>query len=256
MRKKLTNMQNIVCNICILLGILLILYYAFLTICYQYVAFASVLGLGGVILVLFGGIQKHFQIFPFASLGRTWQIILLSILSTAILIFTITEGIIIYYGHTRSHEKTDVILILGAGLNGKEISSTLKYRLDTAVEAHQKQPGIPIIVSGGQGPRESMSEAEAMANYLIQHGVPKSLILQEDKSTTTYENFQFSKKLLPADDALVLVITNNFHMVRAIMLAEKAGLNAYRYPSPAHFPTSFNFHVREFFGLMKDILVH
>lgn len=255
MGKHMTPMQNVICIISIILGAALILYYLLLKIFYQYVAFSMYLGAAGILLLLFGFLQKHYQIFIYAQLHRFWQIVISVILTVCLLIFAVTEGLILYYGHTRSHEKTDVILVLGAGLNGREISSTLKYRLDAALKAHHEQPGIPIIVSGGQGSREAITEAKAMADYLLQHGVPASLIIKEDNSSNTFENFQFSKKLF-SENAKVLVITNNFHMMRAMYIAKKAGLDAYRYPSPAHFPTSFNFHIREFFGLAKDILFH
>ena len=255
MGKHLTPMQNVICTISIVLGAALILYYLILKIAYQYVAFSVYLGIAGVLLLLFGILQKHYQIFIYAQLHRSWQIAISVFLTSCLLLFAVTESLILYYGHTRSHEKADVILVLGAGLNGREISSTLKARLDTALDAHREQPNIPIIVSGGQGPRESTTEAQAMADYLIKHGVSANLIKKESKSSDTFENFRFSKKLFP-ENAKVLVITNNFHMMRAMYIAKKAGLDAYRYPSPAHLPTSFNFHIREFFGLAKDFLMH
>lgn len=256
MKKKLTHIQNHICNISIIIGCLLTVYYLGLALIYQYVAFSIWLGLTGITLTLFGALQKHYQVFWFQLLNRPSQYFILVILSIGIFIFTVAEGFILFYGHSKSQEKGDVILVLGSGLNKDKISATLKYRLDTALEAHQQQPDIPIIVSGGKGNRETITEAKAMYDYLVEHGVSKQQIIKEEQSTDTYENFIFSKQILPHKDAKVLVITNNFHMLRAMILAQKTGLNAYRYPSPDHIPTSFNFHIREFFGLMKDLVIH
>lgn len=90
-------------------------------------------------------------------------------------------------------------MVLGSGLRRKELSSSLKYRLDTAIGFNKEKPSVKIIISGGQGEGEDITEALAMKNYLINNGVGENLIISEDKSTSTYENFLFTKEILEND---------------------------------------------------------
>lgn len=102
-------------------------------------------------------------------------------------------------------------VILGAGLNGDQISERLKIRLDTAL-LYLKENHIPIIVSGGQGEDELISEAEAMKRYLIDNGIESDRILLEDKSTSTYENLLFSKNTMKLENPKIALVTSDYHM--------------------------------------------
>lgn len=125
--------------------------------------------------------------------------------------------------------KEDALIVLGAGIHGRQVSRPLAYRLNAAVTYHRKNPDAIIVVSGGQGPQELITEAEAMENYLLAKGVDPNKILREEQATSTYENFLFSKKLL--DERLgnqykVAYTTNNFHIYRAGRLAKSAGVTS------------------------------
>lgn len=127
----------------------------------------------------------------------------------------------------------DAVIVLGAGLRGEKPSKVLRNRLDEAVQYHEKNPDALIVVSGGQGPQEEIPEAEAMARYLMEAGVAEEKIVKEDRSTSTYENFKFSKALLDetlGEDHEVAFVTNDFHILRAGSIAEQVG-----YERPAHF---------------------
>ena len=102
------------------------------------------------------------------------------------------ESIIIYNGNHHDNEKPDYLVVLGAGLRGNSISASLLYRLETTLDFHEMYPDVKIVVSGGQGTGESMPEALAMRNFLVDNGVDPSLIIMEDKSTNTYENFLYT----------------------------------------------------------------
>ena len=85
-------------------------------------------------------------------------------------------------------------IILGAKVKENGVASlALQYRLDAAVEYLKQYPHVQVIVSGGQGKDEPMSEATFMYTYLVEAGIEENRILQEDDSTSTYENLQFSK---------------------------------------------------------------
>ena len=151
-------------------------------------------------------------------------------------------------------DSIDYAVILGAGLIGDQPSERLKLRLDTAVVT-LFDSNIPIIVSGGQGPHERISEAEAMYNYLIENGIDSDRIILEDRSTSTQENIRFSDAYIENDNANVLIITSDYHMFRAKMLGKRAdwsiqgqsAVNSTRERSRRMF--------REIFALMKDIVI-
>ena len=69
---------------------------------------------------------------------------------------------------------------------------TLARRLDAALAYLEENPKAYVVVSGGQGAGEDISEAEAMRRYLAARGIEESRILMEDKSMSTLENFLFS----------------------------------------------------------------
>lgn len=124
-------------------------------------------------------------------------------------------------------EKEDAVIVLGAGLVGDRPSRSLADRLNAAVAYHAENPHALIVVSGGQGADEAVSEAFAMKRYLTEHGVAESLIVTEDRSTSTAENFAFSKDILDErfdGEYTVAFITSDFHVFRAGHIAEKAGL--------------------------------
>lgn len=236
-------------------GLALILYYIGLRIISGFVAFSSMFCLLGVVLFIYGFIELKFNVNVWGRIPRALRKTIIVLFSIGMIIFIIIEGIIIYNGHHYDKERPDYLMVLGAGLRGSKISTSLLYRLETAVEYNKLYPDVKIIVSGGQGPDEDISEAKAMKDYLVSQGIDDSLIISEDKSTNTYENFLFTKELLEAetgkDDITVTVISNNFHMYRAKYLGEQVGFECLGYPAPSHAASSFIFHTREFFGVIK-----
>jgi uncharacterized SAM-binding protein YcdF (DUF218 family) len=136
---------------------------------------------------------------------------------------------IAYYGQTDTVTyNEDAVIILGAGIDGETPRYPLLHRLEQGAEYYQKNPDAVIVVSGGKGNDEDITEALAMERYLVAHGVPKSHIFKEEESTSTYENFVFSRKIL--DQHFIgpystLIITSDFHVFRATQIAKIAGLN-------------------------------
>ena len=122
----------------------------------------------------------------------------------------------------------NAIIVLGAAVWEERVSQILANRLNVAVRYHQKNPEALIVVSGGQG-QGAITEAEAMRRFLINRGVPEELIIKEDRSTNTYENITFSKAILDGifdGEYNVVIITNAFHIYRAVTFARRQGMNA------------------------------
>ncbi len=121
------------------------------------------------------------------------------------------------------------IIVLGCGIDGERVSPKLARRLDKAIEYFNEHPDKPVIVSGGQGAQEDIPESTAMKRYLVSKGVPDGMIIEESNSTSTFENFEFSKDIadtLPGGDKIVFV-TSRFHIYRASRYAAGAGFEAH-----------------------------
>lgn len=122
----------------------------------------------------------------------------------------------------------EALIVLGAGLKGDRVTNTLRNRLDKAVAYHEKNPRALIVVSGGQGFQETVTEASAMKKYLVERGVSADLIIEEGKSTSTAENMAFSKKILDScldGDYKIAFTTNDFHIYRSFKIAGCAGFS-------------------------------
>lgn len=144
--------------------------------------------------------------------------------------FVILEGLILLNinetKHIYKYENVDAMVILGAKVNGEEVSKTLKLRLDKAIEYYNKDNSINIIVSGGQGTDENITEALAMKRYLEVNGVDSNNIIEENKATTTLENIIYSKEILDDMDikGKVLIVTSDYHLFRGRFIASILGI--------------------------------
>jgi len=172
--------------------------------------------------------------------------------------FVFIETLIIQSARTKHTEKSDYLIILGAGLRGKIPSIPLIQRLNASLEYVTINPNIKIVVSGGRGIDESITEAEAMKKFLIKRGVAKEQIIKEERSTSTLENLKFTTEILEELDKKenieVTIVTNNFHIFRAKFLAKRQGLKAYGYPAPLHSALVFTCFVREYFAVINSFI--
>lgn len=144
-------------------------------------------------------------------------------------------SIVAFDRYARTHrgnpeDRIDAIIVPGAALRGNRPSPFLISRLDRALELWRSQGCYAhIVVSGGQGADECVSEATAMHRYLEEQGVPGELIIDDDRSTTTRENMRFSRRLIEerlGTGARVAVVSTDYHLPRCTMYAAAAGLKA------------------------------
>jgi len=170
--------------------------------------------------------------------------------------FITVEGCIILGGVFIQHSdvKPDYILVLGAGIyeDGRP-TPTLEKRLLWSIDYAGMHTEANIVVSGGQGKNEPMPEARAMAEYLVNRGISPDRIIIEDKSTSTMENFKFTKELIDYSKKIVFV-TNDFHVFRSTMLARRNGLDAYGYGTSTPGIVLINCYLREFFAVVKSFI--
>lgn len=153
-------------------------------------------------------------------------------------------------------ESLDYVIVLGAQVYENSPSRVLKYRLDKALSYLGTHPDTKCIVTGGQGWNEPLSEAQGMYNYLVQNGLDGSRIILEDRATDTSENIKFSMALMESRDASVGIISNNFHLFRAIKIAQKQGLTRiYGLAADSSLPYLPNNLLHEVCGVVKDFVL-
>ncbi|MBR4636892.1 MAG: YdcF family protein [Clostridia bacterium] len=152
----------------------------------------------------------------------------------------------------------DFLIILGCGLR-KDGTPTplLRGRCDRALAFDKKQreetgKELIFVTSGGQGENEANSESLAMKNYLLEKGIPEERIIEEDRSTDTFENMKFSKAKIEALDknAKVAFSTTNYHVFRSGLFARRVKMRAVGIGAKTKWYFWPNAAVREFVGLL------
>lgn len=183
---------------------------------------------------------------------------LTALFAIAVVYFIVLEGLVISKMNSKPEAGADYVLVLGARVNGDTVSAALALRLDAAYEyvSDEMNRECKIIVAGGKGSGENVSEGYAMKQYLIAKGIDGGRIFVEDLSTDTNENISFSKELYIQDSSKsVVIVSNNFHMYRALRLARANGLdNASGICAPCQPALLLNYMVREAVGITKEIV--
>jgi len=150
----------------------------------------------------------------------------------------------------------DYIIILGCQIKKDgSLTPLLKGRVDKALTFRNNQiketnKDLIFIPSGGKGPDEKISEAEAMKNYLLKAGIKEKNIIIDDKSTNTYENIKFSNKLIKDKKANIAFSTTNYHVLRAGLIATEQGLKLEGIGSKTKTYFWINAFIREFVGTL------
>ena len=118
--------------------------------------------------------------------------------------------------------KADKVIVLGYALDDDRASETLLNRISEAYDYAKEYPESKLIVTGGLTGKNTKSEAEVMKSILMSYGVDSIRIFEEDQAKSTIENMRFCKDFLASEDKVV-VISSNYHCLRAKVLAKKMG---------------------------------
>lgn len=158
------------------------------------------------------------------------------------------------YSHKEVPKNADYLIVLGARVKGTFPSLAFASRINTAADYLKKNKDTIVIASGGKGPGEDISEAESIRRELVDQGISEARIILEDQSTDTYENISFSKNLIPKGDRLGLVVTNNFHLYRAVSIARDYGLEVQGLPAETPWIAVPKSYSREYLAITKFYL--
>ncbi|MBW6410677.1 YdcF family protein [Clostridium weizhouense] len=244
----------------LILGIILVIYILAINLLSSTkIAFSIPIVFVGLALIVFHCTKKRLrQIKVYKKIVEFFKVMI----CIGLIGFIGIEAIIIAYPKNKK-ENSDYILILGAGLtNGKTPNLILQGRLNAALKCIDEYDNTGyIVVSGGKGDDEHISEAVAMSTYLIDKGIPKERIIIEDQSRNTNENFKYSKEKIEEhsgkflDQVSVKIVTTDFHAFRSSILAKKNGYENFgNYSSNTVWHLIPVMYTREAFGVVKSIL--
>ncbi|MEG0751403.1 MAG: YdcF family protein [Oscillospiraceae bacterium] len=185
---------------------------------YYFVAFFAV----GALLLFAPYVLKD----RYKGLAEQWVYNLLSLFGVACFVTVITSTLMVAKILEKPNERAETMIVLGCSVYGTELSPMLAKRVEKAAEYANSHPDVTVIVSGGQGEGEDISEAEAMRLRLLGYGVDKQRIILEDRSASTMENLRFSARIISSHklDNNVIIVTDGFHQYRAAEYANDAGL--------------------------------
>lgn len=145
------------------------------------------------------------------------------------------------------------MIVLGAQIRGEQLSLSLYNRVVKALDYLIENPNSKVIVSGGQGEGEAITEAEAMERFFLENGIEKERIIKEEKSTSTFENIKFSKEFLNGEQE-VIIVSNDFHLFRASLIAKRLGLKPYTLSAETPQVVKTRLWIREYFAITKTLL--
>lgn len=193
---------------------------------------------------------------------RRWPVrVLLILLGLAMLFFGALQIVIAVHDGTNISGQPDMMMIFGCQVRKDGPSILLRDRLDTALDYLEDHPDLPVLVTGGKGDDEHVSEARAMRDYLVEHGIDESRIAMEDQSRNTRQNLIFSKDVLRGQgkepgQLHILAVSNGFHLARIGMLAHRFGygeISTLAAPV-SHAPSAVQMFFREPLALVKSFL--
>ncbi|WP_237389526.1 YdcF family protein [Bacillus sp. USDA818B3_A] len=158
------------------------------------------------------------------------------------------------YSNEKAPKNADYLIVLGARVKGQVPSLALRSRIDSAVKYLKDNPDTLVIASGGKGSGEDISEAEAIKRELVKQGISESRVILENRSTDTYENIKFSKKLVSPNAQHVVVVTNTFHLYRSLSIADYQGIKAEGLPAKTPLSAVIKSYAREYLAITKFYL--
>lgn len=155
--------------------------------------------------------------------------------------------------------QADYVIVLGAGVDGDTPSQSLRERLSAAQRYLETYPEAIAILSGGRGSGESVTEARCMYDWLTARGIDPDRLRMEEQAASTQENLEFSLNLIQAETGVrpetVAVISSEYHLCRASLLAKRAGVQMLGYPARTENRVFFcNMLIREICGVWATLL--
>lgn len=165
-----------------------------------------------------------------------------------------TEEYILTSDEAKDLGDVDCILVLGAGVNGNTLSHMLEDRVKTGIQLYNLGVSPKILMSGDHG-RNNYDEVNAMKDYAKEQGVPSQDIFMDHAGFSTYESMYRARDVFQANK--IVIISQKYHLHRAIYVARYLGLDAYGVDSQLRdYAVDTNMYntLREFLARNKDFI--
>ncbi len=225
---------------------------------YMMVSGSVVLGL----ILLIAGVLTTIRCIVGAVFKVIWKLIrkpLAIVLAILLVAMAITAVPILIGVKSQPAVSCDYLIVLGAGVEGDTPSPILQDRIEMAYAYLTEHPDTICIATGGKGDDENIAEAQCIFNHLTAMGIGEDRIWMEDQATSTVENFQYSIALLEAETGSVPesvgVLSNEFHLFRASLMAKKQGLKPIFVAAPtSNTGVRIGYTIREIFVLWNYLI--
>ena len=166
--------------------------------------------------------------------------------------FAVTYGSVDARGNRDETHPADVIIVLGAAVwPNEQPGPSLKARTERAIEVYRDGHAPHLILSGGLG-RNPPEEAEVMRRLAVEAGIPSGVLFLEKESHSTWENLLGASEIMQERGwTTALVVSDPYHMKRALLMAEDLGLTAHG--SPAYHSANHRIPTRRLFYTSREV---
>lgn len=203
-----------------------------------------------VIFIFFGRFTSLIRLLWNSPAGKVLVSSVAAVSAICVLTAAVMSFFMIKAMNDNPQNDNTTLVVLGCQVKKGRPSNMLKRRLDAAYEYLSEHDSVNVVVSGGQGPDEIISEAQCMKEYLVEKGIDPGRIYIEDMSVNTEENLRFSMKLIEERGLCsdITIVTDGFHQFRAELIAKKLGTDVNNISAPTRWYLLPSYWVREWFG--------
>lgn len=154
------------------------------------------------------------------------------VIGCVVLISVVTGASIYNYSKTDETKIADAAIVLGAGTNGSEPTPVFQERLNHGIWLYKEGYTDTLILTGGYGKNNKISDSVIAKKYVVESGVPEDAIVIEEISIITQENLYYAKQIMDKSrHKKVLIVSDPLHMKRAMLLAEDLNIKAFSSPT-------------------------
>ena len=231
----------------------------FLKFCIPGYSFSSLVCMCLIAIILFYAFMPLIGL-KFPEFAKWTTRIFTVILAAGLLVVGITEGIIIHKSFGDPKEQVDYVVVLGAKVNADGPSVSLWDRICAAYEYAEDHPDTILILSGGQGTDEPITEAECMFRELFWMGIDPDRLWSEGQATSTWENLHFSLDLIEAKTGQrptkIGVLSSEYHLFRASLFAKACDVEFVGIPArTSRWGQRINHFLREVAGVWHYLIL-
>ena len=196
----------------------------------------------------------------FPAFARFTTRLVTIVLVFGLLVVSATEAVIIHKSFGDPQEPVDYVVVLGAKVNANGPSVSLWDRICAAYEYAQEHPDTILILSGGQGTDEPITEAECMFRELFWLGIDLDRLWIEDMATSTWENLNYSLELIEKETgvrpAKIGVLSSEYHLFRASLFARACDVEFVGIPArTSRWGQRINHFMREVAGVWHYLIL-